>query len=127
FNISAYPDEPNAITTLLEGKVRISAESPRRAKILSPGQQAVMSVSDIEVHPVNTEPFVSWKSGTFVFENTPLEDAMRQIMRWYDIEIDLQALPAREITGIVSRQEKLSAFLQALSISSGLDFTLEGR
>lgn len=127
FNISAYPDETAVKTTLVEGKVSVSHSDQSSTEILSPGQQSVLHDADIQVREVNTEVMTAWRSGTFIFDDTPLHEVLRQVARWYDIEVDLAPIPARQITGIVSRDEKLSALLDALTISSGLNFTLEER
>lgn len=127
FNVSAYPDEQTGRTTLTEGRVRVSLPGSGREALLHPGQQAIAGNAGLQVLHVNTEVVTAWTSGIFIFDNTPLKEVMRQIMRWYDVEADLQDLPQRQITGIVSREEKLSALLRALKLSSGLEFTINER
>ncbi|QKJ32857.1 FecR domain-containing protein [Mucilaginibacter mali] len=83
FNINAYDDEPNIKTTLIEGSIRINNE-----KTLIPGQQAVITNGNIRVKKADIEQAIAWKNGLFNFEGMPLADAMRQISRWYDVDVE---------------------------------------
>lgn len=87
FNINTYPDEPSMQTTLLEGAVRISNATGQ--SVLSPGQQAqVAENNNIRiVQAKNTAQVIAWKDGLFNFDDASLEDVMRQLSRWYDIEV----------------------------------------
>lgn len=87
FNINTYTDEPIMQTTLLEGAVRIS--NTTGGFVLSPGQQAqVAADNNIRIiQAKNIAQVVAWKDGLFNFENASLDDVMRQLSRWYDIEV----------------------------------------
>lgn len=87
FNVNTYPDEPKIQTTLLEGAVRVSNATGRF--ILSPGQQAqVTADNNIRiVQAKNMAQVTAWKDGLFNFEDASLDDVMRQLSRWYDIEV----------------------------------------
>ncbi|MRG45474.1 DUF4974 domain-containing protein [Chitinophaga sp. SYP-B3965] len=87
FNVNTYPDEPNMQTTLLEGAVRISNVTGQ--SVLSPGQQATVSKNNTIriVQTKNAAQVIAWKDGLFNFDDASLEDVMRQLSRWYDIEV----------------------------------------
>jgi len=112
FNINAYPDENGVRTTLLEGKVVI------RNKILLPGQQAltVNTVpSAVSVHETDTTQAVAWKNGFFNFNNTDLEEILRQLARWYNLEVVYERkLPERRFGGEIQRNLPLSGILAIL-------------
>jgi len=132
FNVNAYKDEETIKTTLLEGSVRVqSAVGNRQSAILKPGEQAIVGndegasihiTSDIDIDQV-----MAWKNGWFEFENTDLKTIMRQISRWYDVDIEYQIKPCDErYGGRISRNLNLSSILKMLE-SYGVHFTLEGK
>jgi ferric-dicitrate binding protein FerR (iron transport regulator) len=88
FNIKAYKGE-SSITTLVEGRVDLHYKYDKStAVILKPGDQAIVSGSsnEIEVKQVDTHYFTAWKEGYFAYSETPLDEIMRQLARWYDFE-----------------------------------------
>ncbi|HEY0175648.1 MAG TPA: FecR domain-containing protein, partial [Pedobacter sp.] len=91
FNINDYREEPEVKTTLLEGRVK--ASSGKGTVFLNPGQQAVVSKADnsgnIKVlKDVDMEEIIAWKNGNFQFNNADIETVMRQISRWYNVDIE---------------------------------------
>lgn len=127
FNINAYKDEPNVKTTLLEGSVRLVSLRLSKTEVLKPGQQATLLDGQIHVENVDTEAAVAWKNGLFSFKRAELKVVMRQIARWYDVEIVYQGdIPETAITGTIGRNLNAS---QALQIISNLDisFKIEGK
>ena len=131
FNINSYEDEAFIKTTLLEGSVRIilNSSSPN-AKLLKPGQQSLTSVSEsgIKVQNTDTEKAIAWKNGYFKFKNTPIKDIMREIERWYDVELVYDGkLAPDEFTGYISNDVKISSVLKMLEESGGIKFTVKGR
>jgi transmembrane sensor len=88
FNIMAYPDESSTNTTLLEGSVRIIKEN--KSKIISPGQQTRVKNGDIDVASVDVTQVTAWKEGYFMFKNEDIQSIMRQISRWYNLEVKYQ-------------------------------------
>lgn len=127
FNIKAYTDEEIIKTTLLEGKVKVT--NGNEVKQLVPGQQAqVKSLSNIKiVNDVDLEETVAWKDGNFQFENTSLQDVMRQLSRWYDVEITYRGTIHKNFIGSISRDVKLSQVLSMLQQTSKLKFMIEGK
>lgn len=87
FNINAYTDEPGMKTTLLEGRVRVDA--PGGSVVLEPGQQAVSQAgSPIKINgTADMEEAVAWKNGLFQFNRADIQTVMRQIARWYNVEV----------------------------------------
>ncbi|PSL44740.1 FecR family protein [Chitinophaga niastensis] len=117
FNINAYKDEAAISTTLLEGAVRIHANNQQLT--LKPGQQARVTPqsSRIQViNDVNLLESIAWKEGFFSFENADLPAVMRQLARWYNVEVKYEgAIPQREFTGEIGRSLTLSQVLKGLS------------
>ncbi|MBE9599857.1 FecR family protein [Pedobacter sp. MC2016-24] len=128
FNISCYPDESSMKTTLVEGSVQIKGLSGHVGmKMLSPGQQAEMIRDNISITKVDTESVLAWKNGDFIF-NEDIRTIMRQISRWYDVEIFYQGnISEKEYIGTFSRSKNLIDILKALELTKGVHFKVEGR
>jgi transmembrane sensor len=132
FNVQAYADEPVVKTTLLEGSVRITgagaAASPEPGLVLKPGQQAEQQDGKITLVPdADPDQAIAWKNGRFDFDG-PLSETMRQVARWYDVDLQYQGniANARFVVQI-SRQEKISEVLKMMEMTQGVHFTIEGR
>jgi archaellum component FlaF (FlaF/FlaG flagellin family) len=116
FNVNAYTDESTVRTTLLEGSVRV--EKGNRNSTIVPGQQAEISDSsgkiDI-VDDVDLEAVVAWKNGYFSFQNAGLTQIMREISRWYDVEVVYQSADTGiTFSGDLGRNLTLNQVLSAL-------------
>ncbi|RPD42156.1 FecR family protein [Chitinophaga barathri] len=125
FNINAYTDEQDIKTTLLSGKVKVIAGNT--GVQLSPGQQAVNRAGRVEVNKnVDTDKVTAWKNGLFNFQDASLEEVMRQLSRWYNIEIIYEnGIPDMEFYGKMQRDIPLSAMLKMLERAE-VKFRLEG-
>lgn len=128
FNINAYSDEPYLATTLLEGGVKVIRNND--TVTLSPGDQSII-MSDGTIGGVRTAPnldeTMSWKKGYFHFESANLETILRQLSRWYDINITYEgAAPTDKYFVIVKRNISLSAVLKALQ-ANNVQFSMEGK
>jgi transmembrane sensor len=110
FNINAYDDEPNIKTTLIEGSVRVNDQTT-----LTPGQQAIISNGNIKVRKADMGQVTAWKDGLFNFEGMPLADAMRQISRWYDVDVEYpEGTPKTVFHGEMHRNVNASQVLEVL-------------
>jgi transmembrane sensor len=128
FNIMAYHNEKAIKTTLLEGSVKVSRKE--RSTILQPGQQAKVGFNNNifrTLNDVSLEEELAWKNGYFEFNNASLELIMRQIERWYDVEIQyIGKIPDEHFTGKLQRNTNLSNVLKILSMSE-VQFKIEGK
>jgi len=126
FNVHAYADEQLIKTTLLEGSVKVSEKD--NSKILVPGQEAVNTRDRIEINAADTELAVAWKNNKFVFMNQSIENVMKMVERWYDVEVVYQGeMPADKFRGSVSRFDNVSKVLQVLERTGSVHFKIEGR
>ena len=134
FNINSYSDEDYVKTTLLEGSVRVILNSVSNkvsnTKLLKPGEQSLTksSQSGIKIMNADTEKAIAWKNGYFRFRNTPIREIMREIERWYDVELVYEGkIPSDEFTGFISNDVKISAVLKIMEESGGVKFTVKGK
>lgn len=126
FNINGYGDESFVKTTLLEGSVKINDQG--KTVLLKPGEQARASEltdESISITTPDIDEVMAWKNGRFHYDNADLKTIMRQVMRWYDVEVEYKGnVPVRYFTADISRNNNLSAILKILELSN-IHFRLE--
>jgi transmembrane sensor len=117
FNVTAYKDESSVNTTLLEGRVKLTAIATGDSRIMNPGEQAALLDNgkiSINQH-TDTDQVVAWKNGTFNFNNADLGTVLRQLSRWYDVDFKFEGpVPQRQFHGEIQRDLKLSQVLMLL-------------
>lgn len=126
FNVNAYKDEAAVRTTLLEGSVQI--RTGQKSGLLKPGFQAVLKGPEsIMIRPADLESVMAWKEGFFQFDRADIPTLMRQLARWYDIDIKYTgAIPKDEFVGKIKRSEDIQKVLEILRYGK-VKFRLEGR
>ncbi len=128
FNVKAYHDEPGVQTALLQGSVRI-VSGHRINSILRPGEVATVTAGNSLqiISDPDTDQITAWKEGVFAFRNADIAEILREIGRWYDVEIVYEGpVTHRRFTGKVSREYSLSETLSVL-LASNLHFRQEGK
>jgi len=126
FNINAYDDEATINTTLLEGSVLLSEKSQK--VLLKPGEQAQKQKKGTIVvnNKVNIDKVMGWKNGVFYFENADLQTVLREISRWYDVDVVFEkGIPVRTFEGEIQRNLKLSQVLKILE-KNKVHFKIDG-
>lgn len=125
FNVNAYSNEPAMRTTLLQGSVKVRMGT--QSALLEPGQQVVVKETIQVQRQVSIEQVMAWKNGLFNFENATFEEIMRQLERWYDIEIVYEGkIPQIALMGKLTRDVSLNDLLPALR-KMGVRYRLEAR
>jgi len=128
FNINAYDDEPAIKTTLLNGRVKVTAVANNEMRFLQPGQQAALSTGTFTINQVETEEAIAWKNGKFMFESDNIQYIMRAISRWYDVDVEYNgAIPDDAFDGGISRFKNVSELLNILELTGKVHFKIEGR
>lgn len=127
FNIMAYQDEQTERTTLVEGKVRVQLQGHQQ--VLQPQEQAVADAEghlEITTH-VNVAEVTAWKNGYFHFDHSSLTGTMRQLARWYDVEVEYKGrMTEQAFMGKIQRNLPLEVVLKGLA-NEHVHFQLEGR
>ena len=119
FNVNAYDDEPYLKTTLIEGSVRVTKE--KQSVLLKPGQQAMTDLDKNTIHmqAIDTEDVIAWKNGQTSFKNEDIQEIMRQVARWYDVDVRYEGqLSKRQFVGGISRTANLSNLLKILAFNN---------
>ncbi|HEV8081558.1 MAG TPA: FecR family protein [Chitinophagaceae bacterium] len=126
FNIMAYNDEPTINTTLLEGAVKVSDDT--RSSLLKPSQQSKFNKLSKDISVVNTDTTkaVAWKNGMFMFSRDDIKTIMRQVGRWYDVDINYSGrIDSRLYSGSISKYVNAPEVLKILQLG-GIKFKIEG-
>ena len=127
FNVSAYDDEKDVKTTLAEGKVKIT--SADKTVSLSPGQQSTLTKgsNDLIVTNANVDKELAWVNGLFEFDNDHITGIMRQLSRWYDVEVIYSGTIDQHYGGTIPRGVNISKVLHKLELAGGVKFLIEGK
>ena len=137
FNVNLYADEPEIRTTLIEGRVCVKTASD--SLVLAPEQQAIIAMErlqmsagkaqqQIQVRKVNTDAVIAWRFNRFKLEEGNIPYIMRQVARWYDVDVELKGdLSEIVLSGSISRKEQVSQLLELLEGTGLVHFSVNGR
>ncbi|MBL7750871.1 MAG: FecR domain-containing protein [Chitinophagaceae bacterium] len=130
FNINSYNDENAVRTTLFEGSVRVqSGVGNQESVVIKPGQQSILTSDQqlITSNKVDLEKIIAWKNGWFEFDQVDIGTIMRQVSRWYDVDIEIKGKGSKEkFGGRLSRNLPLSAVIEMMKVN-GVECELDGK
>jgi transmembrane sensor len=127
FNVNAYDDESAIRVTLLEGKVNVSTKYDVRGTMIKPGEQAsVVNRETSVVRGVNIEQVMAWKNGRFEFKGTNIETIMRQVEKWYDVDVQFEDKINYNFVADINRDVPVSELLRLLELTNLVHFKVEG-
>lgn len=132
FNISSFPEDAFALTTLVEGKVEVSLDkSPEMKQLLLPRDQCRLEKEEGTFSKKKVDPyqFIAWKEGRFVFENESLSDMMKTLSKWYDVDIVFASEKASSyrFTGNLRRYDNFSEILKKIEKTNEVEFIIKDR
>ncbi len=125
FNVQAYHEDPSVKTTLLEGSVRIKNLSSNAVVVLSPGEQSVLTAQGTTVSEVSMDEVMAWKHGRFVFNNDLLADILKQLERWYDLDINYAHVPHTRYQAFIPRNVPLAEVINMLELTGNIKFKID--
>ena len=126
FNVNAYDDENIIATTLLEGSVKITQGTA--TAILKPGQQAQADKNNnVKVINANIDEATAWKNGMFSFHDATIDVIMRQLVRWYDIDVVYENKVSKHFNATIARTVQLSELLKLLELTEEVKFRIDGK
>ncbi len=128
FNVSAYLDDILVKASLVEGAIKAGAGTS--SIYLKPGQQAVLrnGSEQISVQRFNSEEVMDWKNGYFVFRNESIDEIMKKISRWYNVDVKYQGNISEEaFGGKYLKSNSLSELLSSLELTGTVKFKIDGR
>jgi transmembrane sensor len=128
FDVMAYEDENAINTTLLAGAVRVTSKG-MGSRVLAAGQEASMdrSSGSLSLNEVDAEEAVAWKDGFFEFEGVSIETVMRQLARWYDVDVEYKGKTDKHFRGRIARSSNVSEVFKKLELTGEVHFSMEGK
>jgi hypothetical protein len=125
FNVMAYQDEAVAKITLLEGAVKIAGEN--KEILLKPGQQAQLSKKGdfIRLEDADLQGTIAWTNNQFWFNDDSIQTVMRQLARWYDVDVVINGNITQHFDGYISRNIYVSKVFEALQATSHLQYKIK--
>lgn len=121
FDVNAYQDEPDIKATLVSGSIKINNVR------LKPDQQAIIQSGKLKVVNVDAANVTAWRNGYFTFDNTSLEELMRQISRWYNVKVEYEGvIPDLHFGGGITRHCDAAQVLSILE-QSNIHFKIENK
>ncbi len=129
FNVRYYPEENKQITTLVSGKVKFISEG-NKSLVLSPGEQAVLTHEGIlSCTSVDVTLYTAWKDGNFVFRKQRLEEVLKTLARWYDVDVFYEDVSRKDVefTGNIERFERFEEIIDLLRMTRDTDFEVKGK
>lgn len=122
FNVNTYADETDSRTTLVAGAIKVNA------KAILPGQQAIITADNLIIAKANIQQVVAWKDGYFRFNGEHIQAVMRELARWYNVEVVYEG----KVTDVgfylrITRSRNISEVLKVLERTNSVHFKIEGR
>lgn len=125
FNVNSYDDEHSLNVSLLQGSVKVN--NGMLSQVIKPGQQAQLRKNDIKViNNIDTDEIMAWKNGLFHFEGSDIGSLMRQLSRWYNIEVVYEKQFNETFYAEMPRNTKLSDVLKFLELTGKVHFGIDG-
>lgn len=129
FNVNAYQDRGNILTTLVSGKVDIQDISGNSLAVMEPDRQADFRNGKVSVKEVDAAKCVTWVNGKFYFDEMALEDIMLQLQRWYDMEVFFtdEKLKSHPFTGVIRRNLTAERTFEIIEKTTRVKFKINGK
>ena len=129
FNVKAYEEEKETFTTLLEGKVKLigfeNGNRTAKERVLRVGETVSWSDNSFEISHVALEKVIAWKNGKFIFTGDNVKNIMKDVSRWYDVDVSYQGdLSNVNFEGSLSRYENISEILRKLELTGTVRFKI---
>ena len=130
FNVNTH-QEGNIQTVLVKGSIGVKVLSSGMESMIRPGQMAEFKQGNtkVDVKDVNVAVYTDWKDGIFRFENQRLEDILTVLSTWYDVDVFYQTASVKELhfSGYMERYKDVSVILEAITLSTGVTFSIQGK
>lgn len=126
FNVRAYEEEKEIMTTLTEGKVQVF--DGQKFENINPGEQVVYTKATREmvVKQVDVSFYSAWREGKFVFKNERLEDIMTVLARWYGVKYKFMDEEVKDVRigAKLNRYSNMNPIIDMLRMNSSMSVSL---
>ena len=134
FNLMAYPEDKVIETTLKSGKVilqrKVSDGNVQQIFEMEPNQHAtyLKKEKELKYSVENPDKYISWKDGILIFQNDPINDIVKKLSRWYNVDIQLKDKELSKYTYTATFvDETLPQILDLLKIATPIKYTISSR
>lgn len=128
FTISAYPEDDQIITTLLEGSVKVKGLQLGVERFIRPNELASLDAQGLKIGPADLESSLAWRDELFYFNKASISYVMKQLSRWYDIDVKyVGEIPDNKFWGQISRKKELTDLLHILEKTNQVKFEVKGK
>ena len=133
FNVINYPDETVSELILESGSVRLYSGNSNDNKAITnikPGELAVFDTvtNKLTISNVDVRKYTSWKEGVLIFRDDHMENVVRKLDKWFNVEIILQSPELKEYVYTATyRDETLPQILELLKISAPIKYFITER
>lgn len=119
FNVKAYKDDSNIATTLVEGKVEMEFANVKQNLIPNQRANFDLKTHKVKIAKVDVYSEICWKDGVFSFEDKPLDEIMKVLSRWYDIEVkfDNESIKKEKFNGVLIKDRNIDEILRSIKNS----------
>ncbi|AUC86391.1 hypothetical protein CW731_14370 [Polaribacter sp. ALD11] len=130
FNIKAYPEDNEIITTLIEGKVFVENKIGEKV-YLKPNGQTILNMSTLKIQQkeVEAKEEISWVRGYFNFKNLQLTEITKVLSRWYDVDISIQNKEIENLrfNGVLNKKQDIEFVLEAITNTSNITYEIKDK
>lgn len=131
FNVKAYPDDENVITTLATGKIEQNYVRTGETIVLTPSEQSIYTKSNGQLQRVRVDvnEAIGWKNGRVIMKNKPLKEIFKELSRWYVFEVEYKNDSLKDSRFYVNmdRYDDIKMVLEKLQKTNGIKFIFYGR
>ena len=116
FNVTAYPEDSNITTTLMEGAVELLKEKQHIA--MKPGESVTLNVvsGKFTLTKVNSDVSKAWSENRIEYDNISLRELAAKLSRQYDVKIHLltEEVGDKRFSISLRNQETIGEVMSAL-------------
>ena len=116
FNVTAYPEDSNITTTLMEGAVELLKEKQHIA--MKPGESVTLNVvsGKFTLTKVNPDVSKAWSENRIEYDNISLRELAAKLSRQYDVKIHLltEEVDHKRFSISLRNQEAIGEVMSAL-------------
>ena len=132
FNVRRYVDEEGIRATLVDGSVGFAKNGQKEDEYIKiePGYQVRYEEGqEVVVQKVKVYNEIAWKNHQFSFERKPLDEIMKDFMRWYDVNITFEDESLHELyfSATLNRYGNIETLLRFFEAGYDIKFEINGK
>lgn len=130
FSVSSLSDENLVDVVLVQGKVQLTGNKDSFSEILKPNERFCYSKREHsgKIEEIDAKYLTAWKDGLLMFRNKPLGDVLKQIGRWYNVQIEVLDPEINDFRYRATfKDEPLEEVLNLISLTAPIQYKIRER